>query len=73
MCNVVVGDEPRFYWKQAGKKQSNKKWVTGGDKVRTMVKIVRFDLKNLFTIFLKTSDVVHISYLDKTKTKDPQT
>jgi hypothetical protein len=71
--NYVVNDEPRFYWKQAGKKQSNKNWVAGGDMVRTMVKIGRFDLKNLFTIFLRTSDVAYVSYLDKAKTKDHQT
>jgi hypothetical protein len=49
LCNVVVDDEPRFYCKQGGKKQSNKSWVAWGDMVRTMVKIDRFDFKNLFT------------------------
>ena len=44
-----------------------------GDMVRTMVKIGRFDLKNLFTIFLRTSDVAYVSYLDKAKNKDHQT
>ena len=56
LCNVVVDDEPRFYCKQGGKKQSNKSWVAVGDEVWTMVKIGRIDLKNLFTIFLRTSD-----------------
>ena len=55
------------------KKQSNKSWEAEGEKARTVVKIGRFESKNLFTIFFRTSGVVHISYLDKGKTIDHQT
>ena len=44
-----------------------------GEKVRTVVKIGQFESINKFTIFYRTSSVVHISYLDKGKTKDHQT
>ena len=73
LCDVVTGDESWFYWRQVGKKQSNKSWVAEGEKARTVVKIGRFESKNLFTIFFRTSGVVHISYLDKGKTIDHQT
>ena len=73
MFDVVNGDESWFYWRQVGKKKSNKSWVAEGEKARTVVKIGRFESKNLFTIFFRTSGVVHISYLDKGKTIDHQT
>jgi hypothetical protein len=59
---------------ETSRKETIKQELGGrGDMVRTMVKIGRFDLKNLFTIFLRTSDVAYVSYLDKAKTKDHQT
>ena len=73
LCDAVTGDESWFYWRQVGKKQSNKSWVAEGEKARTVVKIGRFESKNLFTIFFRTSGVVHISYLDKGKTINHQT
>ena len=36
-----------------------------------VLKISRFESKNLLTIFFRTSDVVHISYLDKKKDNRP--
>ena len=65
MCDVVTGVESWFYWRQVGKKQSNKRWVAEGEKARTVVKIAYFEPKNLFTIFFRTPVVVLISYLDK--------
>ena len=47
LCDVVTGDESWFYWRQVGKKQSNKSWVAEGEKARTVVKICRFESKNL--------------------------
>jgi hypothetical protein len=44
-----------------------------GEKVRTVVKIGQFESINMFTIFYRTSSVVHISYLDKGRTKHHQT
>ena len=40
---------------------------------RTIVKIGQFESNNMFTLFFRTSGVVHISYLDKRKTKEHQT
>ena len=65
--DFITGDEAWFYWRQSGKKQSNKSWV--GEVVR----IGRFEPKNLFTIFFRASDIVHISYLVKGKTINYQT
>ena len=70
---MVTGDESWFYWRQVGIKQSKKSWVEEAEKARTMVKIAQFKSKNMFTLFFRTSGVVHISYLDKGKTKDHQT
>ena len=52
-------------------KQSKKSWVAKGEKAPTVVKIGRVESKNLFTIFFRTSGVVH--YLDKGKTIGHQT
>ena len=49
LCDVVTGDESWFYWRQVGKKQSNKSWVAEGEKARTVVKIGRFTLNDLIT------------------------
>ena len=47
--------------------------VAEGEKTWPVLKIGRFESKNMLTIFFRTSGVVHISYLDKGKTKDHQT
>ena len=66
--DVITGDEAWFYWKQ-----SNKSWVAEGEKAREVVRIGRFEPKNLFIIFFRASGIVHISYLDKGKTINHQT
>ena len=44
-----------------------------GEKAKTEIKIDRFESKNMFTIFFRTTVVVHISYLDKGKIINYQT
>ena len=73
MGDVITGDEAWFYWRQSGKKQSNKSWVGEGEKAREVVRIGRFEPKNLFILFFRASGIVHISYLDKGKTINHQT
>ena len=55
----LTSDEAWFNWKQSGKKQSNQRWIAAGDeKVRELVRIGRFEPKNLFKIFFRASGVV---------------
>ena len=67
---MVTGDESWFYWRQVGKKQTNKSWVA--EMARAVKKIGKFESKNMFTLFFRTSGVVPLSYLGKGKTKDHQ-
>jgi len=64
----VTGDECIFHHRQVGKKQANKSWVAEGEKPRTVVKPGRFEPKTMFSIFIRISGVVHISYLKKGET-----
>jgi [histone H3]-lysine36 N-dimethyltransferase SETMAR len=68
LCDVVTGDEVWIYFKQSGRKQSNKSWVAKGEKSRKVVKPSRYLPKAMFTLFFKTTGVVHLSYLEKGKT-----
>ena len=70
---MVTGDESWFYWRQVGKKQSNKIGIVEAEKARTVVKIGQFEPKNMFNLFFRISGVVHTTYLDKGKTVDHQT
>ena len=63
--NVVTVDEVWFDWPQLVKKQSNKSWFSEGEKDRSLIRIGRFDPKNLFAILFRISNVEQISYLDK--------
>ena len=63
----------RGFIEDKSERRINKKWVAEGENARTVVQIGRFESKNLFTLFFRTSGVVHISYLDKGKTIDHQT
>lgn len=73
LSDVVTGDESWFYHRQIGKKQSNSSWVEEGEKARTVARIGRFEPKTMFTIFFKTSGVVHISHLKSGETINHQT
>jgi len=55
LCDVVTGDEVWIYFKQSGRKQSNKSWVAKGEKSRTVVKPSRYLSKTMFTLFFKTT------------------
>jgi histone-lysine N-methyltransferase SETMAR len=70
LCDIITGDESWIYHRQVGKKQSNKSWLGKGQPPRTVVKQGRFDPKTMFSIFLKSSGLVHCSYVDKGKTID---
>jgi hypothetical protein len=70
--SFLICDESLFYWEQVRKKQSNKSWVVEVKKVRRVEKLADLVLKNIFTIFFRTSDAAYISLLDKGKTLDQQ-
>lgn len=72
LSDVVTGDESWFYHRQIGKKQANMSWVAEGEKAREVVKIDRFEHKTMFSIFFRTSGVVHISHLKEGETINHQ-
>jgi [histone H3]-lysine36 N-dimethyltransferase SETMAR len=73
VCDIITGDESWFYHRRVGRKQSNASWVAEGQNPRTVVRQGRYEPKTMFTIFFRTTGVVHISYLDEGKTIDHKT
>jgi histone-lysine N-methyltransferase SETMAR len=66
----VTGDEKFFYARQIGHKKSYASWVNEGEAPRTIVNREQSDLKWLFTIFFKSSGILHVSHLDRGDTID---
>ena len=65
LCDVITEDESWFYLRQIGPKSSNACWIGEGEFPKIVVKRDRFEPKNMFYIFFKTSGAVHVSYLEK--------
>ena len=65
LCDVITGDESWFYLRQIGHKSSNASWVKEGENVRTVVRRDRFEPKTMFSIFFKTTGVLHIDCMEK--------
>jgi len=68
LCDVITGDESWFYLRQIGHKQSNASWVGEGEMPLTVVRRDRFEPKNMYSIFFKTTGLVHIDCLESGKT-----
>lgn len=68
LCDIITGDESWFYHRQIGHKQSNASWIGEGDSPRTVVQRNRFEPKTMFTIFFRTTRVMHISFVQNGKT-----
>ena len=64
LCDIITGDESWFYYRQIGHKQSNASWVYEGESPRTLVRRGRFEPKTMFSIFFRTTGLVHISYME---------
>ena len=69
LYDVVTGDESWFFHRKIGSKQSNASWVAEGQSPRTVVKRYQFEPKTMFSIFFKSSGMVHLTYLESGKTK----
>ena len=68
LCDVITGDESWFYLRQIGHKSSNASWVPEGEFPRTIVRRDRFEPKSMFSIFFKTTGLVHIDCMEKGST-----
>jgi histone-lysine N-methyltransferase SETMAR len=68
LCDVITGDESWFYLRQIGHKSSNASWVAEGESPRTVVRRDRYEPKSMYSIFFKTTGLVHIDVLDKSST-----
>ena len=73
LCDVLTGDEVSIYFKQNGRKTSNKSWVAKGEIPKTVVRQRHYQPKAMFTLFFKTTGVVHLSCLEKGKTVNHNT
>ena len=60
LCDVITGDESWFYLRQIKHKSSNKSWVGEGESPRTVVRKDRFEPKHMFSIFFRTTGMVHL-------------
>jgi histone-lysine N-methyltransferase SETMAR len=72
LSDIITGDESWFYHRQLGHKQSNYSWIGQGQSPRTVVRRNRFEPKTMFSIFFKTTGLVHISYVDNGKAIDAE-
>ena len=61
----MTGDESWFYQRHISKRESTKSWVYEGDEPRTHVRIQKFEPKTMFSVFIKISGLVHLTYIDK--------
>ena len=59
-----------FYHRNINHKQSNAIWIGAGDCHRTVARLGRFEPKTMFGIFLRTTGLVHQSFIDKSNTID---
>ena len=64
LCNIITCDESWFYLRQIGHKSSNASWVKEGEGPRTVIKWDRFEPKNMFSIFFKTTGMIHIDCME---------
>ncbi len=71
LCDVITGDESWFYLRQIGHKSSNASWVAEGEYPRTIVKRHRFEQKNMYSIFVKTTGIEKINKTKKMKKIPP--
>ncbi len=65
LCDVVTGDESWIYWRHIGRKSSLASWVAEGEPPRTVVQRGRFEAKNLFCVFFKSTGVVQVTCIAK--------
>jgi len=65
LCDVITGDESWFYLRQIGSKARNSSWVAPGQNARTVVRRDRFEPKHMYSVFFKTSGLVHIDVMEK--------
>ncbi len=68
LCDVITGDESWFYLGQIGHKPANASWVAKGDFPLTVVLRDRFEPKSMYSIFFKTTGLVHIDCLESGET-----
>lgn len=65
LCDVITGDESWFYLRQIGSKASNSSWVGEGEQPRTIVRRGLYEPKFMFSVFFKSTGVVHIHCMEK--------
>ena len=68
LCDVITGDESWFYLRKIGHKSSNSSWVAEGEHPRTVVQRGRFEPKTMYSIFFKTTGLVHLDCMEQGKT-----
>ena len=67
---IITGDESWFYHRQIKKKVSNCSWRTADEPPETHVRRGRFEKKTMFSVFFRSSGLVHVTYVDKGETID---
>lgn len=72
LCDVITGDESWFFWKQIGRKQSNKCWIGEDESPKSIVRNDRFSSKTMVCIFFRTSGAEQVTYWEKGKTVDAE-
>lgn len=72
VCDIFTGDESWIYHRKIESRQSSSSWVKCGQKPKVVVKRNQFEPKSMFSIFFRTTGVVHIDCASKGATIDNQ-
>ena len=62
LCDIFTGDESWIYHRRIEKKKSCASWVKPGESPRVVVKRNQFEPKTMFSVFFKSTGVIHIVY-----------
>ena len=65
LCDVFTGDESWFYMRHIEKKSDNVSWVKDGEKPLTVVRRGRYEPKFMYSVFFKTTGLVHLHVMEK--------
>ena len=65
ICDIFTGDESWIYHRKIESRQSSASWVKPGQKPKAVVKRGQFEPKSMFSIFFRSTGVVHIDCAEK--------
>lgn len=72
LSDILTTDEVWIYHRQLGSKASNSCWIGPGESPNTVVKRGAYERKSMFSLFFRTSGIVHVHAVNRGRTIDHQ-